>query len=212
MKSARLLIFAGLISALSGISSLAQPSANQAAPAPASAVASPAIPPDQQATKERIEKLFEVLRLRKQMETVLEMFPAMIQKQFQSEMQEINSKLPPGTQVTPQHQAALEGIMKKYMQRAMDLYPVDEMVEDAVPIYQRHISRIDADAVIAFYSSPAGQHLLDEQPAILAEYMPIVMSRMQERTSHLTDEMLAEMHSLVLQNPPSSDSSSSPSK
>ena len=34
--------------------------------------------------------------------------------------------------------------------------------------------------------SPAGQHLLDAQPKIAQEYMPLVMQRTQERTKTLT--------------------------
>jgi hypothetical protein len=157
----------------------------------------PAIPPDQQATKEQILKLFDLLRLKKQMQQALSLVSGIVQQSYQAQMKDLNAKLPPGKQITPQDQAALEQVMQKYMQQATNIYPVEEMLADAIPVYQRHVSSADADAVIAFYSSPAGQRLLDEQPKIMSEYMAIVMAHMQERSKRLTDEMTSEIQQIV---------------
>lgn len=161
------------------------------------AAAASAIPADQQATREQIEKLFDVMQLHKQMETMMNMMPGIVEQSFQTQIKQINEKLPPGKQLTPENQAALEKVMDKYMQKAMTVYPIDEMIADAVPVYQRHISRPDADATIAFYSSPAGRHLLQEQPLIMKEYMTILIPRIQERSKVLNDEMEAEIKQIV---------------
>jgi hypothetical protein len=87
--------------------------------------------------------------------------------------------------------------MKKYMEKAMSLYPADERIADLSGIYQRHLSREDVESVIAFYSSPAGQHMLELSPAVMKEYVPLVMSRMQERSKALTDEMKKDMKDTV---------------
>ncbi len=79
----------------------------------------------------------------------------------------------------------------------MDLYPPDEMVADMTVLYQQHLSRDDVDGMIAFYSSPAGQHLLDAQPLIAREYMPIVMTRVTERSKAMMKEMMKEMAEIV---------------
>jgi hypothetical protein len=159
------------------------------------------VPADQQATKAQIDKLFELLRLRKQMESMMGMIPRVVQQSFQAQMKDMNAKLPPGKRLMPQDQAALEKVMNKYMQEAVNVYPIDEMIADAVPVYQRHISRSDADAVIAFYSSPPGQRLLDEQPAMMSEYMAILMPHLQDRSKRLTDRMEAEMQQIVKPDP-----------
>lgn len=183
--------------ALAALTAIAQSTPiQQAAPDQPVATAS-AIPPDQQATKEQIEKLFEVMRLRKQMETMMNMMPGIIEQSFRAQIKNINEKLPPGKRLMPQDQAALAKVMKKYVDQAPNIYPVDEMIADAIPIYQLHISKSDADAVIAFYSSPPGRRLLDEQPAIMREYMAVVMSHMQIRSNRLTDEMQAEIQQIV---------------
>jgi uncharacterized protein len=64
-------------------------------------------------------------------------------------------------------------------------------------IYQQHLSKDDVDGLIAFYSSPAGQHLLDAQPIIAKEYMPMVMGKVSERSQAMTKDMMKEMAEIV---------------
>jgi len=54
---------------------VAQAPAGQPAASPASATV---IPPDQQPTKEQLAKLFELIRVREQVQSVLKMMPAMV--------------------------------------------------------------------------------------------------------------------------------------
>jgi uncharacterized protein len=50
-------------------------------------------------------------------------------------------------------------------------FPVDEMMDAIVPIYQKHLTKTDLAAVTAFYSSAAGQKILKELPEIMSEAM-----------------------------------------
>lgn len=131
----------------------------------------------------------------------MNMMPRIIEQSFQAEVRSINANLPPGKRLTASDQASFQKVMNKYMQQALNVYPIDEMIADAIPVYQRHISKSDCDAVIAFYSSPAGQRLLDEVPAVMNEYSGIVMSHMQTRSKHLTDQMVAELQQMVKRQP-----------
>jgi hypothetical protein len=162
-------------------------------PATTAEPAATTTPLDQQPTKEQLAKLFEVMRLREQMQSVMKMMPALIQQQVQAQAKEMAPKLPGGGQLTPEQQAAFEKLMKNFMEKALNLYPADEMIADMASIYQRHMTREDVDAYIAFYGTPAGQHLLDLQPVIMKEYMPLVMNRMQERVKGLVEEQKKEM-------------------
>jgi hypothetical protein len=163
----------------------------------AQSTAAPTIPADQQPTKEQLAKLFEVMRVRQQMQSVMKALPAMIQQQIKAQSDQMAAKMPEGKQMTPEQQAAVDKLMQKYMDKALNIYPIDEMLDDMAVIYQHHVIRADVDAFIAFYSSPAGQHLLDAQPAIMQEYMPMVMKRTQERTKALTDELMKDMEEAV---------------
>jgi hypothetical protein len=79
---------------------------------------------------------------------------------------------------------------------------VDEMLDDMAGIYQRHFTREDVNAYIAFYSTPAGQHLLQLTPVIVQEYMPVVMQRVQERSKTLTAEISKEIADVLRSSAP----------
>jgi hypothetical protein len=184
MKIARVLALIGLVATL-GPCMVAQ------APTPAP------LPVDQQATKEQITKLFEVMRLRQTMDSLMKSLPAMMQQQIEVQSKQMMQKLAGGQSIPPEEIESIKKVAQKFMDKALSVYPVEEMIADSIAVYQRHVSRDDADALIAFYSSPVGQRLLDAQPAIMQEYMPMVMNRVQERTKVLTDEMAKEMQEMM---------------
>jgi hypothetical protein len=107
-----------------------------------------------------------------------------------------------GTNLTPEQQAALDKVMNRFLDKAMNLFTVDEMIDDMAAIYQRHFTRDDVNAYIAFYSTPAGQHLLQITPVIMQEYMPIVMQRLQERSKDLTAELSKEITDVLKSSAP----------
>jgi hypothetical protein len=160
---------------------------------PAKAASGAAVPQDEQPTKEQLAKLFEAMRVRQQMQSVRSMVPTMVQEQIRAQSKEITANLPGGTKLTPQQQTAVDSVMRKYTEKAINIYPVEEMIEDMTTIYQRHLSRDDVDGMIAFFVSPSGQHLLDEQPVIMQEYMPVIMKRVSDRSKIMTAEMMKEM-------------------
>jgi hypothetical protein len=162
------------------------------------------IPPEDWASKEQVAKLLEVMRLRQQLASAMKTLPEMIQGQVAAQTRQLASGLPGGRQPTPEEQKRLEAVQQKYMKLALEVYPVDAMIDDVSEIYRRHMSRSDVDAFIAFYSSPPGQHLLDEQPAIMKEYMPLAMKRVSERSKQLTDEMIKEMRPITQSSEPAS--------
>jgi len=47
----------------------------------------------------------------------------------------------------------------------------NELVEMIIPIYQKHFSQEDIDAVNAFYETKAGQNFIQSQPLIMQESM-----------------------------------------
>ncbi len=185
----------------------AQAPATRPAPADQSEAAAEAVvPADQQATKEQLTKLFEVMRLRQQFASMTKMMPAIVQQQVHEQISETAAAIPGGNQLTPTQQAALEKIMTKYMDKAASIYPAEEMANDAMSIYQRHMSRSDVDAYIAFYSSPAGQHLLDAQPIIMKEYMPVVTEKVKARTQQLYAEMAVDLQNFAKAQAPAKTS------
>jgi uncharacterized protein len=155
-----------------------------------------AIPPEDQATKEQLAKLFDVMRIRDQMQATRRIIPTMVETQVRQQMQAMSAQIAPGSKLTAEQRTQLDQLLHKYMEKAMDMYPVDEMIADMTGLYQEHLTREDVDAMIAFYGSPAGQHVLDAQPKIAQEYVPLVMRRTAERTKTLTAEMMKDVAAL----------------
>jgi hypothetical protein len=109
---------------------------------------------------------------------------------------------PESANLTPEKQAALDKVMNRFLEKAISIYTVDEMLDDMAGIYQRHFTREDVNAYIAFYSTPAGQHLLQLTPVIVQEYMPVVMQRVQERSKTLTAEISKEIADVLRSSAP----------
>jgi hypothetical protein len=78
-----------------------------------------------------------------------------------------------------------------------DDLPVDELLDAMIPIYQRHLTKSDVDAVVAFYTSPAGQHLLKEQPAMTAEGMKAGQDIMLKKVPELTQKLNMQVAQLA---------------
>jgi hypothetical protein len=174
----------------------------QDAAAPA-AQAAPVTPADEQPTAEQLAKLFEVMRVKDQLASVTKIMPAMMQQQFSAQAKQMQKDHPEMATMTPQQQEAMAKVTGKFVERAMNLYTSDEMVADMSALYQKHLSRSDVDGMIVFYSSPAGQHMLDMVPVIMKEFMPVVMQRVQSRAKPLSDEMEKEMREIAKPaNPP----------
>ena len=162
----------------------------------------PVIAPENQATADQLAKLFDVMRIKQQMQSMKTMIPGMVQQQIQSAMKQTEADLPAGSRLTPEKREKMQAIMNKYVGKAMDLYPADEMLTDMTSIYQKHLSKEDVEGLIAFYSSPAGQHLLDAQPVIAQEYMPLVMGKVGQRSQAMTKEMMKEMAEVAPKSKP----------
>ena len=194
MKRTREFVTLGIVAALGiGLALTGLPTNAQAPATPAEAAQTPAaasmVPADQQPTKEQLAKLFDAMRVKQQIQSVQKVVPTMIQQQIKEQSRQMTA----GANLTPEQLTRTEKIMGKYTEKAMSVYSPDDMIDDMTGIYQRHLSREDVDGMIAFFTSPAGQHLLDQQPVIMQEYMPLVMKRVAERSKTLNAEMMKEM-------------------
>jgi hypothetical protein len=89
--------------------------------------------------------------------------------------------------------ADCEARTTKLMDDMMREMPMDEMMEAMVPAYQKHFTKGDMDALIAFYSAPTGQKILRELPAIMAEAMEAMRPIMSKTMDHMTERMKQEV-------------------
>ena len=156
-----------------------------------------AVAPGDEPTDAQLARLIEAMRMREQMAGMMKQFTGIIQQQITEQVKESQAALPSGQALTSKQQEEMTALINEYMEKAMNLYRVDEMIQDLSAIYKRHLSREDVDGMIAFYSSPAGQHMIDILPVIMREYTPLAMNRVQERMAALTQEMQAAIKKLA---------------
>ena len=98
-----------------------------------------------------------------------------MQQQMQAMTTEtIRSRYP---EITPAQMARLSRISDETLKN----FPVDGMLDDMIPIYQRHLNQADIDAMIVFYSSPTGKKLMQQLPQITQEAMQASYKRMQQQ-------------------------------
>lgn len=111
--------------------------------------------------KADVLKFLDLMHARTQMVQVLD---EMARQMRTGAIQGFKQKVP---DATPEQLAKVE----KMFDGIFKSLPVDDMVNAVVPIYQKHLTKSDLEAITAFYSSPPGQKILKEMPAIMSEAM-----------------------------------------
>jgi uncharacterized protein len=76
---------------------------------------------------------------------------------------------------------------------AFQEFPTDDLIDAMVPIYQRHLTKSDLDAIVTFYDSPAGKKLLQEQPAMMSEGMQADQDIMLQKMGELSKRLDAQV-------------------
>ncbi len=133
---------------------------------------------DAPATREDIEKLFTTLHIHEQVRSIMEISA---RQSMQTIRETLKRRLPNASDSDLDRATAMtDALLKK-----MDL---NGMIEDMVPVYQRHLTKADVAVMEAFYETPTGQKLLREQPEMTAEAMKAVQPRMEKMLISLTDE------------------------
>jgi hypothetical protein len=66
-----------------------------------------------------------------------------------------------------------------------------------VPVYQKHLTKGDVDALAAFYSTATGQKLIKEMPQITAEAMQEMLPLMRKNMDAMTQRMQEEIAAMV---------------
>ena len=121
------------------------------------------------ASKEDVKKLFDVMASREQISQMMQ--------QLFTQMRNLNRE-----QIKKRRPEVTDRDLARMDRESEDLlknFPLDEMLSDMIPVYQRHFTKSEIDALTGFYSSPAGQKFLHEMPAVTAETMQAVYPRIQ---------------------------------
>ncbi len=149
-------------------------------------IARPQTAAEAPATRDDILALFNLMHVREQVEPAMQF----IAKQQRAIIHDNLKRQTP--RISPEDLARLDQFTIDIMK---DL-PVDGMLDDMVPVYQRHLTRSDVEAMSAFYSSPTGQKLLREMPAMTNESMQAASPRIQA----LMDKVMERARAMAKEN------------
>jgi hypothetical protein len=142
---------------------------------------------DAPASKEEVEKLFEVMQVHQQMRQVMD---AMMKQQTAMIHETLKKRYP---QTSADRIARADQLIAETMK---DM-PMDAMLDDMIPIYQRHFSKTDIEAMTTFYASPTGQKMMQEMPVLTTEAMQASYARMQKQM----DAMMQRAEQIVKEDP-----------
>jgi len=137
--------------------------------ASASVWAQSSITAGEPATREDVTRLFGVMKSHDQVRAMMDS----VLKQQRIMMRDVIKKQYPDT--SEEELRHLDSVMDDFVAD----FPLDSMIDDMIPVYQRHLSKSDVAAMSTFYSSPTGQKLLREMPAIVADSMQAMTPRLQ---------------------------------
>ena len=159
-------------------------------------------PADSPATKEDVQRYLEVMHSREMVSKMIDAMTKPMHQMIHEQFEKDKDKLP----------ADFETRMNKVLDDYLNTFPWDEVLQSMVPVYQKHLTKGDIDQLVAFYSTPTGQKILRELPAITAEALQAMMPILQQRVAVMTQnlkqqvaEMMKQSEAKPGQNPPSSD-------
>jgi uncharacterized protein len=138
---------------------------------------------DAPASKEDIEKYFQVIHLRDTMKQMMDMMTKQMRQMTHAQISKDAANLPPD----------FETRMNKMVEDQLKDFPMEEMFQAMIPVYQKHWTKGDVDAMVAFYSTPTGQKVLRELPATMAEGMQAMQPIIQKKMSGMMERVQQEV-------------------
>lgn len=142
---------------------------------------------DTPATKEDVQRYLDVMHSREMIDKMLEAMIKPMHQMLHEEYLKDKDKLP----------ADFEARMNKLTDDMMKGMPWDELLQTMMPVYQKHFTKGDMDAIVAFYSAPTGQKLLKEMPALTAESMQLMMPILRKHIGAMTDRVQQQVAQML---------------
>ena len=136
---------------------------------------------------EQVLKLLDLLQVRDSLQFTLDTMKAQMKN---GAVESFRDRVP---SPTPDQLKSINHIVDE----AFSEISMDDLIRDVVPVYQKHLTRGDVQALITFYSSPVGQKLRREQPAIMKESMQATSANQQQKMERLLAKVEVRIQQLV---------------
>jgi len=137
---------------------------------------------DAPASKEDIEKYLDTMHTRDMMKSTMDLMAKQMHQMTHAQLEK-QTNLPPD----------FEARMDKITDDMLKDFPIDELIQAMVPAYQRHLTKGDVDSLTVFYSSPTGQKVLKEMPAMTADAMQSASGIIQKMMAKMQDRLQSEI-------------------
>lgn len=140
---------------------------------------------DEPASKDDVILYLRTMRSHDLMVRTMQVQSNAMQKLFADQIIKQKGSLPPD----------FESRMGKMMDDLVKGMPVDDITDAMIPSYQNHFTKSDIEAMNKFYSSPVGQKVLEQLPAVMQEGMQAAMPIMSKYLSDWQDRIKKEFES-----------------
>lgn len=142
---------------------------------------------DAPASKEDVQKYLEIMHSREMIAKMTDAMLGPMHQMMHEQFLKDRAKLPPD----------FESRITKEMDDFLRTFPFDEMLQAMVPVYQKHFTKNDMDNLVAFYSTPTGQKLIQELPAISAESMQTMLPLVQRHVEVLQSRIQQQVAQMI---------------
>jgi hypothetical protein len=156
-------------------------------------------PSDAPASKEEIEKYLDTMHARDLMKSTLDAVTKQMHQMIHDELKK-----------QPNLPADFEARMGKMMDDMFKNFPTEDLLQAMIPAYQKHLTKGDVDALTAFYSTPTGQKILKEMPAMTAEAMQASSGVIQKMMAQAQERVQSEIAQMQKENEGDSGKQSQP--
>ena len=144
-------------------------------------------PADAPATKEDVQRYLQIMYSREMMAKMADAMSKPMHQMVHDQYLKDKDKLP----------SDFEARMNKMTDEMFKKMPWDDMLDAMVPVYQKHFTKGDVDALVAFYSTPTGQKLVKEMPEITAEAMQEMMPLMRKSIDGMNQRLQEEIAAMI---------------
>lgn len=161
--------------------------------APATPAAPAPVPASVQASRDDVLKLLSMVHVQDQIEDMQNELAGQI---ADSILGDLDLK-----QITPEQQARLHEAALASVNDVRSAYPTSQMIDDLIPVYQKHLTRADVEAAITFFSTPAGQKFIVEAPQMMQEALVISRPKIEQAIESVRPKIEERMRSALATQP-----------
>lgn len=153
---------------------------------------------DAPASKEDVERYLQVMHSHEMISKMVDAMSKPMHDMLHQEYLKNQDKLPQD----------FEARMTTRMDEMLKNLPWDELVDSMIPVYQKHFTKGDMDALVTFYGTSTGQKLLRELPEITAESMQKMMPLLQKNIENAQKQMQQDIAAMIKEGQGNSDTAS----